>query len=274
MKYLATIVALAAFLSLTPSATAQTTGSTVTYAAGWNMAGGPTGTSFAPAAYFYSWQNGAYVDVTSRAATACQGYWAYFNNPTSVVLPATQPVATQACPLLTGWNLIGNPFGVDAVLPAGVTAYHWNPQRSAYDIVSSLHPGEAVWVYGDTPGALTLTASPPPTAQPPPTRIINALSGPGPYQVHVGDTISVTVPYLVSATVTADSRYLTLVDAGNQIELTCLGDPLCQMNPTVRFWSYRAVAAGVTYLTVAPACVPQTVACGGPIQTIELDILP
>ena len=279
MKRLSAIVILLVLAVAAPRAHGQTTSATGVYSAGWNMAGGPAGTDFSRAAYLYAWQNGTYVAQSSKVATGCGGYWAYFNTATTVPLAAPSGATSVTCPLQFGWNVVGNPFAVRAILPAGVTAYHWNPQRGDYDVVSTLNPGDAVWIYSPAPGTITLTTTPAtatavPATPVPPTLVIDAFAGAGPYTIHVGDSIRVIVPSIVPSTVSADSNYLTLEGAGVQYELTCIGDPLCQTNPTVQFWTYRSVAAGSTSIAVTPRCGSQAPPCLEPSRLIQLSILP
>jgi hypothetical protein len=154
------------FAPVLPCPTTQGT-VTVPFAPGWNMVGGPAGSSFAvaEAMFAYNASSGQYTNASSSAgnissgAPGCTGYWAYFAAPMVVSLPATTTSgATASCTLAAGWNLVGNPFSTPARLPAGTTAYHWN--GTSYDVVGTIPVGGSVWIYngGGSP-SVTLTAT-------------------------------------------------------------------------------------------------------------------
>jgi hypothetical protein len=137
------------------------------FAPGWQEVGGPAGTSFSAADSLYSYDPvaGAYDNVSgsrasvSSATPACTGYWAYFTAPVTVTVTVTShPGDTSACSLAPGWNMVGDPFGSAATLPSGTLAYRWN--GSAYDVVSTIPVGGAVWIAntGSASRSITLTA--------------------------------------------------------------------------------------------------------------------
>lgn len=130
------------------------------YLPGWNQVGGPPNSNFGNAEALFSWNAAGqtYVDATggsrviSSAPPTCSGYWAYFPAARDVSLPVVGgPGATASCSLQAGWNLIGNPFSSAAPISASasVTAFHWNPTTSAYEIVSVVPVGASVWIYND-----------------------------------------------------------------------------------------------------------------------------
>jgi hypothetical protein len=136
----------------------------VSYAAGWNMVGAPTGTSFLGAQAMYSWSVSAnsYTLVPNlTAGSGCAGYFAYFASTTTVNIqaPATAANATQSCALSTGWNLVGNPFTRTAALPSGVQGFYYNPASGSYSTVSTIPTGGSVWIYQGASTSITLTAS-------------------------------------------------------------------------------------------------------------------
>ncbi len=148
---------------------AGTTGPTTTtqiYPPGYNMVGGPAGTNFgaAEALFTYDATSGTYATASSTnissAAPSCVGYWAYFASATSVNITVTsKPGDTATCQLSQGWNLVGDPFGSAAQLPSGVVAYHYNPTSQAYDQVSQIPVGGAVFIYEAGPNTVLLTAT-------------------------------------------------------------------------------------------------------------------
>jgi hypothetical protein len=136
------------------------------YPPGYNMVGGPPGSNFgqAEALFTYDPATGTYGAAgstnISSAAPTCVGYWAYFASATTVSLPVTSKAGdTATCSLQEGWNLVGNPFGSAANLPAGVTAYHYNPASQAYDLVTQIPLGGSVFIFEAGPNTVMLTAT-------------------------------------------------------------------------------------------------------------------
>jgi hypothetical protein len=134
------------------------------YPPGYSQVGGPAGTNFgaAEAVFAYNAASNTYTPVSSTnissAAPTCQGYWAYFASAASISIPVTSKAGdTATCNLAAGWNLVGNPFASNALLPAGVTAYHWN--GTSYDTVSAIPLGGAVWIFETAAASVTLTAT-------------------------------------------------------------------------------------------------------------------
>jgi hypothetical protein len=151
------------FVTVIPGSTGPTTTQQV-YGPGYQQVGGPAGTNFgaAEAVFAYNSTSNSYTPVSatnvSSAPPICQGYWAYFANAASVSIPVTSKAGdTATCNLAAGWNLVGNPFASNALLPAGTTAYHWN--GTAYDTVSAIPLGGAVWIFETAATSITLTAT-------------------------------------------------------------------------------------------------------------------
>lgn len=243
-----------------------------TYPSGWSMVGGPAGMDFTPASVLIASENGGYVQEQSRIAQTCAGYWAYFGSTATIALPPVS-TAVQTCPLAAGWNLVGNPFDVPALLPAGVTAWSWDAAAGAYQLVTSILPGHSVWLYSQAAGNVTLTnaAAVPPAATP---VVINALNGFGPYTVHVGDSVEVLMPTAYPASATESGPALKFDSAGVTGQLTCVGDPGCQLMLNNQFWLYHAVSAGIATVTVTPYCALSNPPCASPIETIQVNVLP
>jgi hypothetical protein len=266
------IAILAAILALSGVRTAQASLSPVSanYVAGWNMAGGPVGTDLSGASILATWTSSSYNVPPSAITQICQGYWAYFVQPASVALPAaTGP--TQTCPLQAGWNLIGNPFSGQALLPSGVTGWYWNPDRGAYDSVTAIPPGGAVWLISDSPSSITLTYAPA-TSRTPTTVEIDFLTG-NPITIHVGDSIKLNLPAVTLYRATTDPMFLHLDSAGLSGDLSCLNDPSCALSLLSQFWIWHATTAGITTITVTPVCTTANPCTPIPTQ-IAVTILP
>jgi hypothetical protein len=246
----------------------------VSYLSGYSMVGAPAGTSFSGAVAFYTYTNGQYVTPSAQTTATCAGYWAYFVNPTTVTLPVTAASnagAVQNCPLSVGWNLVGNSFAGVATLPPGVTGWYWNHDRRAYDRVTSIPVGGAVWI--DAPVALTLTLTAQPVTTTTHTEIDITDSTIGPVTLHVGDSLKVVMLAALPEKVGYDSRYMQADTGGTTYEMTCSGNA-CELNPASSFWIGHAILAGDTTLVLNPACLSSTPPCYVASRVIALHILP
>jgi hypothetical protein len=272
-RFIALSAALLSVVWGLPSTVQAQTGTAVAnYAAGWNMIGGPAGTDFSTAP-LYAYTSGGYVAASGSKAVVCQGYWAYFTDPTTVTLSASSGGASQSCPLQAGWNLIGNPFAGGALLPAGITAYHWNPDAERYDIVQVIPPGAAVWINVSAAGAILLqfvSETTPASSE----LTISDLTSPGPYRIHVGDTVKLLLASAIGYTANTNAAFLHLESAGFSGPLSCTGDPSCALSLVNQFWIWRAVQPGVTVISVAQVCASAPTPCGGTTQQIHIDIQP
>jgi hypothetical protein len=258
---------------LPPTVQAQTSTAVANYAAGWNMIAGPTGADFSAAGTLYAYTSSGYVPASSSKAVACQGYWAFFTDATTVTFSDSSGSVSQSCPLQAGWNLIGNPFAGGALLPAGVTAYHWNPDTERYDIVQVIPPGAAVWINVPAAGSILLqiVAETTPASS---ELTISDLTSPGPYRVHVGDTVKLILASAIGYTANANPAYLHLESAGFSGPLSCIGEPSCVLSLVNQFWIWRALQPGATVVSVAQVCASAPTPCGGTMQQIQIEIQP
>ncbi|MGI8968538.1 MAG: hypothetical protein ACR2GA_05470 [Chloroflexota bacterium] len=247
---------------------AQSAPMNVTYASGWNMAGGPPGTSFAGAFALDAYGPTGYVTPSSTTAQVCQGYWAYFTVATAITLPAAIG-PTQTCALQQGWNLIANPFSSSAAISSGVTGYHWNPAEGTYDTVSAIPPGASAWIYSAGPSAVMLQYQ-----RPTVTLEIDGLTSSGPFTVHVGDSIKLVLPLTTLYKVQVDPTYLHLESSGTSGDLTCAGGTDCAISIVNQFWLYDAVTAGTTVIALNPQCLTAHPACALPSRGLDVVILP
>ncbi|MBV9279263.1 MAG: hypothetical protein JOZ41_04210 [Chloroflexi bacterium] len=236
---------------------AQTGTTQVLYSAGWNLVGGPPGMDFSSALALYTYGPGGYVAPAILYASLCQGYWADFRSAVSLPLPRSALTSARPCPVQAGWNLVGNPFAVVAELPAGTVAFAWDPGAGSYVPASSIGVGRAVWVYSAAPAALTLQPASPSAS----TIVIQGFPPPGhgPYQVHVGDTVSLILPVGSDDIAQATPSLLALQDSGQ--------------DDGGRFWLWRAVAPGLAQILLSPGCRDVQPPCTVPSLAIEVDIL-
>lgn len=236
------------------------------------MVGGPPGTNFSAATILWAYGPNGYFTPTSGVVGACEGLWAYFPTPVSVSLDQTAVGPTATCPLQEGWNLLGNPFAGAAQLPSGTVAYHWNNNRGGYDVVNTIPVGGSVWVYTALPRTIVLTYVPssPPVAA---TLTLDSVV-PGPFTVHVGDNVRLNLPSGTPYVATTDPTYLHLDSAGLTGDLTCVGDPGCNVSLVTRFWIWHAVAPGMTTITVTCQTPTSKTPCTVPNGSIAINIVP
>ncbi len=138
-------------------------GFSVTYAAGWNLVGGPTGTVLTGTAgsiYTLTPSSGAYVALPSN--TPLQGgvgYWAYFPGPATVTLPQTVTTSTTA-PLPAGpFVLIGNPSDAMATVSgSGAVVLTYDPASGMYAQTNQLLPGQGAWAASSVGGQLSIVS--------------------------------------------------------------------------------------------------------------------
>jgi hypothetical protein len=249
---------------------AQAPATTVTYSTGWTMLGGPPDTDFSSLAPLYAWTSSGYYNPTSTKAAVCQGYWSLVAVQTTVTLAAPPVGGSQDCPLQAGWNLIGNPFVVPALLPIGVTALTINKSTGNYMQVPAIAPGGAVWIYAGAAATITLQSAA--TSRTPQILSISLVPS-GPYSVHVGDEVQLFMPSTPFYNASADPMLLSLDQTGLVSTLSCIGEPACAFTTTRRFWSWHASATGKALINIAPVCPDGKQTCGV-VASIEVDIQP
>ena len=149
------------------------------YPVGWNIVGGPTGSTFPVT--LYGWDSTRQQYTTLSPGTPIQGgqgYWAYFDTPVSIPLTADAEPPSQ--PLLPGaqWSMVSNPFsgqcvGINVGPPAPGTASH-DPNILAVDTYDSvigrytqsngamLLPGQGAWLLLQASAPLPLVPLGPP----------------------------------------------------------------------------------------------------------------
>lgn len=154
-----TAPASAAFAS---TALSQNAGPSVTYAAGWNLVGGPAGTTLMGAnGPLYAFRAGdtSYETVSAGSPlTAGVGYWAYFNTAVTETLPMNmgQP---SAMPLPAGqFVLIGNPNSVPMIVTGADTVLTYDAVHG-YQAATMLQPGQGAWAFSNNGGSLTMRSS-------------------------------------------------------------------------------------------------------------------
>jgi hypothetical protein len=155
-------------VSRSPSAQASPHAMTVTYPPGWNLVGGPAGTTLSGATgtmYTLQYDDSSYRSIpVGTPLTGGLGYWAYFPSGGSATLPAGGPCVV-AVPIRAGeWVMVGNPW------PSGTTSVRsvdrvlkYEP-ASGYTSGTTLRPGQAAWANASVNTTVALVVEGCPTA--------------------------------------------------------------------------------------------------------------
>lgn len=138
-------------------------GLTVTYPAGWDLVGGPTGTVVTGAiGSLYTYQaNDSNYEVLP-AGTALQaglGYWAQFASTTTVTLPLSTPAAMSIPLPASHFIMISNPGVTQANVSGADLVLTYDPIQG-YVPTSTLNPGQGAWALSFYGGNLTVTNAP------------------------------------------------------------------------------------------------------------------
>jgi plastocyanin len=141
------------------SATVAAAGMTVTYGAGWNLVGGPTGTVLSGAiGALYTFRAGDTAYETQAVTTPLapgNGYWAYFATPVTESLPLSnsQPAAMQ---LPAGhFVTIGNPSSLPMSVTGADLLLTYDATRG-YQTTTILQPGQGAWAFSNNGASLTM----------------------------------------------------------------------------------------------------------------------
>ncbi len=180
------ILALAAFACLgliaaRPGRAGAQNAVTVGYPAGWNLVAAPEGTSFAAAlGPLYTLQSGdtAYRRSAPTAAVqAAFGYWAYFPQPSVVLLTGPSPASLSVVLPPRQYVMIGDPsLQPVAVSPGADLLLTYDATSHTYAAATSLVAGQGAWAYSDRGVTLTLTILTPPL--PPPVPAASPVAAP------------------------------------------------------------------------------------------------
>jgi len=147
--------------SMTTTVSQAPSGPQVTYGPGWNIVGGPSGTTFAQAAgplYTYQANDSVYESMPATSGiTAGLGYWAFFNQTTTVTLNGSGGTSFSVNAPASHWIMIGNPSGTATLRVTGADViYRFDPTANNYVQVSTLAPGQGAWVISLNGGTISL----------------------------------------------------------------------------------------------------------------------
>lgn len=131
---------------------------------GWNMVGGPSGTTLTGAAsplYTYQARDTTYETVPAASPLkGGDGYWAYFGGAATVTLPAS--AATSASVELPAGQfvMIGNPGDTAATVTGADIILVYDPTSGAYAQTTTLTMGQGAWAMSNGGGQATIANGP------------------------------------------------------------------------------------------------------------------
>lgn len=140
----------------------------VTYPAGWSLVGGPEDTALSGlSGPLYTLQPGSadYQSILPLDPKGCsdcvrlpagKGFWAYFQEATTLDLALGVPQTTTITLPAATWVMIGNPFSTAAAASGADLVFTYD-QANGYQPAEVLPPGQGAWAYSAAGGALTLS---------------------------------------------------------------------------------------------------------------------
>lgn len=147
-----------------PPAAATPPGITVTYAAGWNIVAGPTGTTISGAAApLYTLQPGDTNYETLAPSAGLKpgaGYLAYLPASTSATLPVVSGGSATVQLPPGQFVLIGNPGHTAATVTGADVVLVFNSASNSYAPAATLPAGQGAWAMSNAGGQVTITNSP------------------------------------------------------------------------------------------------------------------
>lgn len=150
LAFAVVIVCLAGISSVRPEPLGASA-MTVSYPAGWNLVGGPAGTTLAGAygkLYTFGFKDTGYEGYAADTPlTGGLGYWAYFPGGGSATLGTSGPCVI-AVPIGAGeWVMVGHPWASGTATVRGAERVLKYQPGSGYVSGVTLKPGEAAWAY-------------------------------------------------------------------------------------------------------------------------------
>lgn len=142
----------------------------VSYHAGWNLVGGPDGTTFNAAgnAYTLGASDSSYATSAGSAPVGGgKGYWMYFPADASVAMNGAGASSLQVTAPAGKYIMIGNPSGTQSASVSGADqVLSFDAGSQQYNAVTTLSIGQGAWALSAAGGTITITASGPATALP------------------------------------------------------------------------------------------------------------
>ncbi len=149
-------------LTVTGGGGSTTGGVSVTYQTGWNIVGGPAGTTFPQAAAtLYTLPPGAdnYTTISNTTGiTAGSGYWAYFGSPTTVSITSAGTLPQSVSVPANSYAMIGNPSNKVVNVSGADVVYTFDPVANSYSngSTTTLQPGQGAFVYSAAGATITI----------------------------------------------------------------------------------------------------------------------
>jgi len=145
----ATLQAGPAPAAASPTASASASaGKIVAFSPGWDLVAGPPGTVLEGASgptYTFQANDTDYEQTPAGSPLqAGHGYWAQFNRPATVRLPAGDQASLSLDVPEAQFVLIGNPFDVSAAVTGAAALYTYDP-AAGYQPATTLQPGQGAW---------------------------------------------------------------------------------------------------------------------------------
>jgi hypothetical protein len=134
-------------------------GRTVTFSAGYNMIGVPSGTAVnADSVLAFDTAANSYTQIgLGDSLSGGRGYWAYFSANTPVTLPAGSNASITVAASAGKWQLIGNPSGTTPALVTGADeVFAFDAVAGQYMAVTTLQPGQGAWALSQAGGSITI----------------------------------------------------------------------------------------------------------------------
>jgi hypothetical protein len=145
--------------TVTPPALAQSA-ARVNYPAGWNLVGGPTGTTLQGAAgplYTLQYGDERYKAVANGTLlTGGYGFWAYFPNGGAATLGAGGPCVVAVPIGAATWIMVGNPWPAGTVTARGADLVETYTPAAGCRRNVTLKPGQAAWAWASVKTTVAL----------------------------------------------------------------------------------------------------------------------
>jgi len=139
---------------------AAPTGPQVTYPAGWNIVGGPTGTTFPQAnGPLYTFQAGdaTYESLANNAGiVGGRGYWAFFTTSTTVSMNGAGTTSYSVTAPAGQWIMVGNPSATQTLTVRGADIVYTYDPGTGYTATTTVGPGRGVWAVSLNGGTITV----------------------------------------------------------------------------------------------------------------------
>lgn len=139
-------------------------GFSVSYAAGWNIVAGPTGSTLTgntgPLYSFRPGDTGYELAASGSPLTAGVGAWAYFAANTTTTIGIGNPGGMTIQLPAGQFVLIGNSGDTTATVSGADTVFVYNPSTGSYNQTTQLAAGQGAWAISMRGGQATLTNFP------------------------------------------------------------------------------------------------------------------